>query len=319
MPVIKNTTYEPPFLLNNGHIQSIYPAIFRKVKGINYTRQRIDTPDNDFMDLDLSRTGSDKIAILLHGLEGHSNRSYIRGMVKTCNRNGFDAVAMNFRGCSGEPNRLLRSYHHGSSDDLHLVVEYILANNNYKSVSLIGFSLGANVIIKYLGEKKFPLSPAIKNAVGISTPFDLTSCARKLADKSNRVYMKRFLNMLHKKIKAKMAVMPDKINDDNFGEIHTFKEFDDRYTAPIHGFTSAEDYWMKCSSKQFIQGIKIPTLVINALDDPFLTEKCFPYEEAEKSDYLYFESPQSGGHNGFIAFNKDGVYWHEKRGMAFIL
>ena len=318
MPIIQNSSYKPPFLFNNGHIQSIYPTIFRKVKDVNYTRERFETPDNDFMDLDWSRIGSDKAAILLHGLEGHSNRSYMRGMANACNRHGFDAVAVNFRGCSGESNRLLRSYHHGSSDELHLVVEHILKNNNYRSISLTGFSLGANVIIKYLGENKFPLSPAIRNAACISTPFDLTSCAWKLAEKSNRVYMKRFLNMLHEKINTKIVLMPDKINDDNYKEIRTFKEFDDRYTAPIHGFKNAEDYWEKCSSKQFIQGIKTPTLVINALDDPFLTDKCFPYEQAEKSDYLYFESPQSGGHNGFVAFNKSGEYWHEKRVAAFI-
>lgn len=318
MPIIQNSLYKPPFFLNNGHIQSIYPTFFRKVKGIRYTRERFETPDNDFIDLDWSRIGSDKVAILLHGLEGHSNRSYMRGMVKACNRNGFDAVAMNFRGCSGEPNRLLRSYHHGSSDELHLIVEHVSANNNYKSISLIGLSLGANVIIKYLGENKLPLSPLIQNAAVISAPFDLTSCAWKLADKSNKLYMKHFLDMLHEKIKAKMAIMPDKINDDNYKGIRTFKEFDDRYTAPIHGFKNAEDYWEKCSSKQFIQGIKTPTLVINAMDDPFLTGKCFPYKEAETSDYLYLESPQSGGHNGFIAFNKFGEYWHEKRVMAFI-
>ena len=318
MPIIKPSSYKPPFLFSNGHIQSIFPTFFRKVKGINYTRERFETPDNDFMDLDWSRVGSDRVAILLHGLEGHSFRPYIMGMVKACNKNGFDAVAMNFRGCSGEPNRLLRSYHHGSSDELHVVVEHVLANYNYKSISLIGLSLGGNVIIKYLGENKFPISPLIQNAAGISVPFDLASCAWKLAEKSNAMYMKRFLIMLHEKIKAKIEIMSDKINDDNFNSIHTFKEFDDRYTAPIHGFKNAEDYWKRCSSKQFIGGVKVPTLAINAINDPFLSEKCFPYKEAKQSDYLFFESPKSGGHNGFIAFNRGGKYWHEKRVMSFI-
>jgi predicted alpha/beta-fold hydrolase len=318
MPLIPHSSYKPPPLFTNGHIQSIYPVYFRKVKGVTYTRERFETPDNDFMDLDWSRIGRDRLAILLHGLEGHSSRKYMKGMVKACNKNGFDAVAMNFRGCSGEPNRLLKSYHHGSSDDLHLVVEHIIAKNNYKKIVLIGFSLGANVLLKYLGEKIFPVPPIIQKAVAISAPCDLASCAWKLAKRSNAMYMKYFLNMLHTKIKAKMAFLPDKIDDEEYKKIKTFKQFDDKYTAPIHGFNNAEDYWEKCSSKQFLPNILIPTLIIIAQNDPFLTEKCSPRKEAENNRNLFFENPNSGGHLGFITFSSTREYWHETRAVSFI-
>jgi len=318
MPLIYESSYKPPFLFANGHIQSILPVLCRKVRGVSYTRERFETPDNDFMDLDWSKRGSDTLVIILHGLEGNSCRAYALGMIKICNKNGFDAVALNFRGCSGEPNRLLRSYHHGVSDDLHLVINHILANNSYETVSLVGFSLGGNVITKYLGENKFPLPPVIKKAVVISTPFDLRSCALKLAEKSNTFYMKRFLLMLRSKIRAKMAIMPDKINDHNFEDIRTFKQFDDRYTAPIHGFKNAEDYWEKCTTKHLIKNIQVPTLAINAQNDPFLTEKCFPFQDAEKSTSFFFEAPKSGGHCGFMAFNPEAEYWHETRTMIFL-
>lgn len=318
MPIIRPSTYKPPPLFSNGHIQTIYPVFFRRIFGITYIRERLHTPDNDFMDLDWSRKDNDNLAILLHGLEGHSYRSYMLGMVKACNRLGFDAVAVNFRGCSGEPNRLLISYHHGSSDDLHLAIEHILEKYTFKKIFLVGFSLGANVILKYLGENRFPVSADIKKAVAISAPCDLTSCAWELAKGSNRMYMRRFLDMLHHKIRAKMSVFPDLINDKGYNRIKTFKEFDDRYTAPINGFKNAEDYWEQCSSKQFLPEIAIPTLILNAQNDPFLTEKCSPWEEAKNNYNLFFENPISGGHVGFISFNRKKEYWHETRALSFI-
>lgn len=318
MPIINPSTFHPPLLLTNGHVQTFYPILFRKVTGIVYKREHISTPDNDFMELDWSCVGGDRVVIILHGLEGHSKRKYMYGMAYACNIRKWDTVCMNFRGCSGEPNRLLRSYHHGSSDDLHIVVSHVLEKNRYNSISLVGFSLGANVVLKYLGEHIFNISPRITTAVAISAPCDLTSCALKLAKRSNFLYMKRFLSMLHQKIRAKMEILPGEIDDKDYHTIRTFKEFDDRYTAPIHGFKNAEDYWEKCSSKQFLHDISIPTLILNALNDPFLTEKCVPQKEAEQNKELFLETPISGGHVAFVTFGNSGEYWHETRTVEFL-
>ena len=318
MPIIAKTTYSPPFLFRNTHVQSIYPTFFRKIKGVNYVRERILTPDSDFIDLDWSRVGADKAVIISHGLEGHSRRSYMLGMIKAFNSRGWDGAAFNFRGCSGEPNRLMRSYHSGATEDLHTVVSHVLKQKSYTSLSLIGFSIGGNLTLKYIGEMSSTLSPLIKSAAAISVPCDLESSSWKLSERSNILYMKRFLKMFHDKIQLKMQIMPDKINDKDYKSIRTFKEFDDRYTAPIHGFSSAKEYWSKCSCKQFIAGIKIPTLLISAQDDPFLPQECYPVEEAEDSRYLFLEMPESGGHVGFIDFKPNGEYWHETRVASFI-
>ncbi len=318
MPLIRNSSFVPPRFFSNGHVQSMFPLLFRKVRGVRYKRERMITPDKDFIDLDWIHRDGETVALLLHGLEGHTYRPYMLGMAKAMQRLGIAVASMNFRGCSGTPNRLLKSYHHGSTDDLDSVITHILNTTTYEKIILIGFSLGGNVILKYLGEKPYANHSAIISAIAISTPCDLASCAGKLAEPSNALYMKRFLKLLHKKVKAKMTTLPGLINDIGYDKIKTFKDFDDRYTAPIHGFTGAEDYWAKCASKQFLSSITIPSLLLNAKNDPFLTEKCCPWEIAQNSPHLFFEHPHSGGHVGFISFNKEKLYWHEQRTLSFI-
>lgn len=318
MPLIPKSTYQPPFLFMNPHVQTIYPALFRKIKGVGYVRERIATPDDDFIDLDWSSVDSDKAVIISHGLEGHSQRSYMRGMIKAFNRRGWDGVAFNFRGCSGETNLRLRSYHSGATEDLHTVVGHLLQKRPYSHLSMVGFSIGGNLTLKYIGERGSALSDQIKAAAAVSVPCDLESCSRQLAKPSNKLYMKRFLKMFHEKIRLKMRLMPEKIDDRDFGSIRTFMAFDERYTAPIHGFSTAKDYYSRCSCKQFLSGINIPTLLVNALDDPFLPDECYPVEEAKNSRYVFLETPRSGGHVGFIAFSPAGEYWHERRAADFI-
>ena len=318
MPLISASNYSPLILFKNAHIQTIFPPLFRKVRNINYVRERIITPDHDFIDLDWSRVGGDKVVIVLHGLEGHSRRSYVLGMISAFNRRRWDAVALNFRGCSGQPNRLLRSYHCGATEDLHAVLRHVMNRKRYTCISLVGFSVGGNLTLMYLGEKKYPISPLIQSAAAVSVPCDLESSADKLAQRSNSLYMKRFLMMFHDKIRLKMRMLPDEINDADYHLIRTFKDFDERYTAPIHGFSSAKDYWTKCSCRQFLSGINIPVLLISARDDPFLGKECYPVNEAKNSRHLYFEMPKYGGHVGFVDFRSGGEYWHEKRIAAFI-
>lgn len=317
MPLINHSDYKAPFLLKNRHLLTIYPTLFRKVKRANYHRVRIPTADDDFLDLDFSHAGSDRIVIILHGLEGSADRKYVMGMVHTFNGGGYDTVSLNFRGCSGEPNKNLRFYHSGETGDLAQVVEYLAATGRYKAIHLVGFSLGGNVTLKYLGERGADIHPLIRSAVALSVPCDLKASSSELEKSHNAVYMQRFIRHLGYKLELKARKFPDMIRLDNYRQIKTFRQFDDLYTAPIHGFPDALTYWAQCSSKPLLQNISVPALLINALDDPFLSKECFPYEEAAQSRYFYLETPRYGGHVGFVTFGEQ-CYWSEKRAFAFI-
>jgi predicted alpha/beta-fold hydrolase len=318
VPVVDNSTYNCPRFLSNGHLQTCIPSLFRKVAGVGYQRERITTPDGDFLDLDWAKANSNRLAIIAHGLEGDSRRPYVLGMVRALAKRGWDAVAWNARGCSGEPNRVLRFTHSGATEDLQTVVSHVTSSAKYLELALIGFSLGGNLSLKYAGERGHELDPRIKAAVAFSVPCDLQSGSLQLAKPINRWYMRRFLFTLHEKIRALMKLMPGKIDDVGFAKLKTFKDFDDRYTAPIHGFADAEDYWRKCSCKPYLKNIRIPTLVINARNDPFLAPECFPIEEANAHPKLHLEMPASGGHVGFMGSNQEGEYWSESRAVPFL-
>ncbi|MCW3467334.1 YheT family hydrolase [Chitinophaga nivalis] len=297
---------------------TIYPSLFRSIRPASYRRQRITTPDNDFLDLDFSEKDSDRAVVILHGLEGNSGRKYVLGMVHIFNDAGFDTVSLNFRGCSGEPNHQLRFYHSGETGDLHTVIQYLLSLNKYKTIHLVGFSLGGNVTLKYVGEKGNTLSNVIRSAVAISVPVDLKDSSGELEKRHNTIYMQRFIRDLGNKLLQKQTRFPGTIDLADYDKIKSFRQFDDRYTAPIHGFKDALTYWEHCSSKKYLADIRIPTLLINAKDDPFLGSGCFPYDIAGNSPYFHLETPYSGGHVGFVKFGED-FYWSEKRALAFTL
>jgi uncharacterized protein len=318
MPIIRPSSYRPPLFFANGHLLTIYPNLFREVTGVTYLRRRLSTPDGDFLDLDWSTVGAARVAVLAHGLEGNSTRPYMLGMVRALNRYGWDAVVWNFRGCSGEPNRKVRFYHSGDTQDLHTVLTHVLLDGGYQRSALIGFSLGGNVILKYLGEQALQFHPSIRAAVVFSVPCDLAASAMKMAGPANAIYMKRFMRLLHEKIRAKMQMFPGRIDDRGFFRMRTFKDFDERYTAPLHGFESAADYWEKASSKPLLHQIAVPTLLVNALDDPFLASPCYPYQEAVANPHLFLETPEVGGHVGFVSFCSGGEYWSESRAIEFL-
>ncbi|PIE31702.1 alpha/beta hydrolase [candidate division KSB3 bacterium] len=318
MPLLQHSDYTPPFIFRNPHLHTIYPSIFRKVNGVSFTRERIDTPDGDFLDLDWSRIGAKKLILAIHGLEGSSHSGYIPGIIHAFQRRGWDGVALNLRSCSGEPNRLLRSYHSGATEDVETTIAYLLRHYHYTKIAIVGFSLGGNLTLKYLGERGASLPPEIFRAAAISTPCDLKSSAWQISEELGGLYLKNFLWHFRRKIRQKMKRMPGAISDENFHEIKTLRDYDERYTAPIHGFASAEDYWTRCSSKQFLPDICIPTFLLNAQDDPFLRQESFPFEEAQSSSYLFFEAPKFGGHVGFVARNLQQEYWHETRVVTFI-
>jgi len=316
MPVIENSTYKAPFLLGNNHLQTVLPTLFRKVKGVNYRRERMETPDGDFIDLDISSISADRTVILSHGLEGKSDRAYMKGMIKAFNRKGWDGVSFNFRGCSGEPNRTSATYHSGKTEDLHSVIQYLLSTKKYKAITLVGFSLGANLTLKYAGEMGKRIPSEVKTAIGISAPCNLLSSSIEIHKRKNIIYAKRFLSTLVDKMKQKEYLHSESITRD-YKSIRTLKDFDDKFTAPLNGFKDAVDYWEKCSCGKYISGTAIPTLILNAKDDPILGEECFPYSEAVSNRNLYLEVPEKGGHMGFITFSSYGEFWHETRTVEF--
>ncbi|MBO9727493.1 MAG: alpha/beta fold hydrolase [Chitinophaga sp.] len=317
MPLIQHSDYRAPFLLQNRHMLTIYPSLFRSIKPANYRREQIPTPDHDFLDLDFSEQGHDRIVVILHGLEGSSTRKYVLGMVHIFNGTGFDTVSMNFRGCGGTPNKQLRFYHSGETGDLQTVITHLVSLNKYKAIHLVGFSLGGNVTLKYLGEQGTAAAGVIKSAVAISVPCDLQSGAVELEKRHNIIYMQRFIRELGNKLRAKEQQFPGSIRLEGYEAVKSFRQFDDRYTAPMHGFKDAVTYWEQCSSRSFLPDIRIPVLVINAKDDPFLGPACYPYDVAATSPYVFLETPQQGGHVGFVQFGQD-FYWSEQRALAFI-
>ena len=309
MPLVKSP-YKSPFYLLGGHVQTLFPSLFRKINVQKYTRERLITFDDDFIDVDWIKTKSKKCVILSHGLEGDSSRVYIKGMGKYLSENGYDICAWNFRGCSGEVNLKLRTYHSGSTEDLHTVVEKV--SKFYSEIVLVGFSMGGNLSLKYLGEQGSNLDLKIKKSVVFSAPLDLLGSSKALEKWSNKIYMHKFLTNLKSKMEAKEQQFPDHVSLKNYEEIKTFTQFDNKYTAPINGFKNAEDYYDRSASLNYIKDIQIPTLIVNAQNDPFLSENCYPKVICGQHKYVFLEIPKNGGHVGFI---KVGEFIIPKKGL----
>ena len=311
------TDYQPPFWLRNGHLNTLYIYLFRKVKGVVYQRSRIQTDDDDFLDLDFSKQGSNTIVLITHGLEGDSQTAYMQGMVKQINGAGWDAVALNQRGCSGEPNRLYSSYNSGKTDDIDTVVRY-LTQQEYQQIFLMGFSLGGNIMLKYAGEKGSAIDTRIKAVVGVSVPCDLAGSARQMAKPISYFYLHRLLRKLKQKAIAKKVRFPEApFSTSQIKACRDFESFDDVYTAPAHGYKDAADYYAQCSSNQFIPSIKIPALLITAKDDPFLSSSCYPLEEAASNTNFQVDMQTYGGHVGFAVTNLDSPLYSEIKVVEF--
>ena len=317
MPIVQSN-YHPKFLFKSGQFSTIYSGIFRSVKGVEQERERIRLKDNDFIDVDWSFSfqKTDRLIIVLHGLEGNAQRPYMLATAKIFNQNKVDAVCVNFRGCSGEQNLKYRSYHSGATDDLDEVIQHILNTKHYSDIYIKGFSLGGNVTLKYLGEKRV-VPKQIKAAVAVSVPCHLYGSCLELHTFKNILYADRFKKHLIDRLTQKQKLFPNVISVEEINKIRTLKDFDDAYTSKAHGFSDALDYYEKSSSLQFLSGISVPTLIINALDDTFLSPECYPVKEAKANPNLFLEMPKYGGHVGF--FETRNVYYNEKRALEFIL
>ena len=308
--------YKRPWFYINHQIETMVPALVRKVTGVFFQRERITTPDQDYLDLDWLPSDSKKLVIISHGLEGSTDRPYVQGMAKRFNTDGYSVLAWNFRGCSGEMNLLPRMYHSGVSDDLEVVINHAIAKG-FTSVSLIGFSLGGNVTLKYLGEKGKDIPSQVESAVAFSVPSDLAGGAVELGKFKNKHYSLRFLRNLKRKAILKNLQFPGIIDVTQLNTMNTLKEFDNAVTAPLHGFKNADDYYSKCSSLPLLSKIKIPTLVVNARNDSFLSAKSFPSKEDINNTSVLLEYPSHGGHCGFTSFSNE-FFWSENRAFNFI-
>ena len=290
------------------------PSTFRRVPALPFARQRLELADGDFLDVDWLQSGAPRVAVLCHGLEGNARRPYMCGMARALAAAGWDIAAMNLRGCSGEANRLARSYHSGATEDLHAVIAAVGAAGG-REIALVGFSLGGNLVLKLLGEDPALVPPAVRAAVAISVPVDLADTARALVRPSNRVYHDRFVRKLRRKIRAKAAARPGLLDPAPLARVRNIIDFDDLFTAPLHGFRDAADYYARNSARNWLDRISVPTLLLTAANDPILGPNCYPREVAAASASLFLEETAWGGHTGFHLPGPQ--YYSEQRAVAF--
>ena len=295
--------YIAPWWLPGGDLQTVYARMLAGQYEIRYRRERWETPDGDFIDLDIVDSSSDsaKLLVLFHGLEGSSQSHYARSLVALGSRRGWRSLVVNFRGCSGEINRLPRAYHSGDSAEIDWILRRLKARDLHRGIYTIGVSLGGNMLLKWLGEAGREAGAIVERAAAVSAPVDLRAAASVLDVGHRRaLYTGRFLRSLRRKVLAKIETHRLDIDAAAVRRCATFREIDDLYTAPIHGFKDADDYWTKSSSKPWLNQIQIPTLLINARNDPFLPASALPHD-GEVSASVNLEFPNLGGHVGFVS------------------
>lgn len=316
MPLIRSAYPGPPAYQYNGHLQTVIPSLTRRVTGVQYKRERLTLSDGDFVDLDWLNTGHDRLVILTHGLEGDSNRQYIRGTAKLFAEYQYDVLAWNCRSCSGEMNRAFRLYNHGEIGDLGEVIQHALRTKSYRQVVLVGYSMGGNITLKYLGVQGQQLPDVIKCGIAVSAPTDLGASAVLLDQPSNRFYRNRFMKKLVMKLRQKADRFPGRLDMSKLRQVKRWRDFDEFFSAPVNSYHSAEDFYAQASAVNFMPGITVPVLLLNAQNDPLLSPECSPGWLAEFHPHIYLETPRTGGHVGFQVI-RDGYTYAERRALAF--
>ena len=315
MPV-SHSGFKPAWWLRSPHLQTLWPVFFKKRHKLDLKNEQVELDDGDFLDLCWSKKQSDKSVLVLHGLEGDINSHYINGIVYRLEQSGYKPVLMHFRGCSGRVNRLARAYHSGETGDLAYIVEYIKKVTGSYPFAAIGYSLGGNVLLKWLGEtgRNNPL----KKAVAVSVPFRLQDAAKRLERGVSKIYRKHLLISLRKTYIEKFRQMKSPIDVD-VTQLKSFWEYDDKVTAPLHGFSGAREYYEKCSSRQFLKDINVSTRIIHSSDDPFMFETTVPDAE-ELNRNIDFLLTCGGGHVGFVSGSSliSLNYWAENKVIEFI-
>ena len=316
MPHIKSR-YKPSLSFKSGFISTVYSGLIRYIK-YPQKRERIKLSDGDFLDLDWSYASraSNSLVIILHGMEGHGQRPYVSGIARHLNTQHMDAICVNFRGCSGQINTQFFSFHSGQTEDLKDVITHVISNHNYDSIFLNGISLGGNIVLKYLGETS-DVPNQIKAGMAVSVPVDLAGSSKALHSFKNCFFHIYFMIALKLKLKQKHRQFPTKISRLSLWRIWTLRSLDEIYTSRANGFKDAAHYYNKSNSLQYLPAITTPVLILNALNDTFLTETCYPNAIAEDNPFIYLETPKHGGHVGFIL--PGGVYYNELRAAEFFL
>ena len=316
--------FKPPLTLKNRHLQTLYAPIFRKPATPKIEIEHFNLADGDFVEAYWYKNkpiDNRPIVTLFHGLAGSFYSHYIQGIMIALDKKGFASVLMHFRGCSGKPNRLPRSYHSGDTVDAKAWIDYLTVKYKDSDLHAVGYSIGGNMLLKLLGEEKN--RTPLKSAVSVSAPLDLDITAKRINQGFSKRYQRHLLEPLKKTLLEKFNRYDmEKIlnrSRDEIKNIKTIEEFDEFYTAPINGFGTAENYYKRCSAKQFLKDIKIPTLIIHALDDPFMTPKILPKEE-ELSKHITMSISEHGGHVGFV----NGTllkpkYWLEEHIVEYLL
>ena len=306
------TLFKPVCCLSNPHIQTLWPTLFRRPIKLTLQRERIELPDGDFVDLDWGENTTGPIAIIFHGLEGSGESSYVRGLISSLNKQGWRAVVMNFRGCSGEANRLAHAYHSGDTGDIKHIIKLLRQRIPDTSMVAIGYSLGGNALLKYLGETS--IHSQLDAAVAVSVPFDLDNAALTLRKSAFGIYQNHLLKQLKASVLSKREILDSLIDISAAMKSTNFHEFDHLVTAQLHGFSGVDDYYAQSSSNQYIPAIRTPTLIIHAEDDPFLDKAAIPNIKT-MPDMVKLSLSRHGGHVGFI--DQQG-YWLEQRIPAFL-
>ena len=310
--MIRTSAFRPAWWLPGPHLQTLFPSLFRKRVIPRLTRQRLELPDGDFLDIDWTiETGGMRV-LVLHGLEGSLESHYAGALLSRLSQQGYRAGLLYFRGRSGEINRLPRSYHSGDTADLGHVIHMLRTVQPAGKIAVIGFSLGGNVLLKWLGEQG--CAAPVLTAIAISVPFDLERAAHRLEHGFSRIYRDHLLERLRQSVIAKSALHEPPLPVDELQRLRSFRAFDDAVTAPLHGFKGVDEYYARSSSRQFLRSICVPTLILQARDDPFLPADALP-GESELSEAVTLELSEHGGHVGFVAGTNPlaPVYWLEQR------
>ncbi len=319
--MLHEVAFEPAWWCRNAHLQTIWGSTLRPAPSVRLARVRWELPDGDFLDIDeLAAGASAPRLIVWHGLESSSRATAVLGLLHEARRRGWGGVAVNFRGCSGEPNRLRRSYHGGDTADLAWVIAHVQTCHPSNPLVCVGISLGGNVLLKYLGEQGEALPRQVQAAVAISTPFDLAASVQALGQGFSRVYQQRLVSSLKRKTFEKLARYPNLVDRRALRAVRTLAAFDDLVTAPVHGFADATVYWTACSSAPFLSRIRRPTLLINAEDDPFFPAAALPRAAVSENPFLTAAFTAAGGHIGFLAgrWPPAPIAWAELRAIAFL-
>jgi len=315
--LLPSTGFEPAWWLPGPHLQTLFPHIFRRRRPPGLSRERIELDDGDFIDIDWASERSGPLVLLLHGLEGSIRSHYATGLLRSLSRCGFQVALLNFRGCSGEPNRLARSYHSGDTGDVDTVLKWLLKRQPQRAVYAVGISLGGNVLLKWLGEN--PAQTLVRKAVAISVPFQLDIAADRLQRGLSRLYQAHLLFKLRRSTRIKADRMALPVDVSGLSRLKSFRQFDDKITAPLHGFAGVEDYYRRASSRSFIKFIRTPTLILHALDDPFMTPDAIP-QHFELGPGVELELSKAGGHVGFVAGSVPWkpLYWLDERVCRYL-